>query len=550
MTPEPMAEVVAVYPNRVKIAVNDIEALAHDDLVEVGSYLKVYDSTESAIIAIIENYSIELRPSKDGQLDRIYMIEAVPLGIIDRDGHFERGGGGIAIPPKTVSIALKNEVQKIYNTVDRKNRFHFAQLAQDEEVDVPVDGNRFFSRHIAVVGSTGSGKSHAMARIIQKATEIRDEEAGQQYALNNTHVIIFDLHAEYRSAFPEANQIGVDSLVLPYWLLNSEELQDLFIESNEEQSHNQIAILKRSITEGKRLSFSGSDERKDLIHYDSPLFFDIDKVLSDIKDKNEERVTTVTAAGKPSEKAGPLFGKLDNFLTRLENRRNDRRLDFLLGSRAKSTKLEEVLRQFTGYVKGSHSNVTVIDLSGVPFEVLSLTVSLVSRLLFDYSYYFKKSNAEGRSETPLLLVYEEAHKYVPKSALSKYSSSRNAIERIAKEGRKYGITAAIVSQRPAEISETIFSQCNNFLAMRLTNPDDQNYVKRLIPDSLGPLTDALPMLSSGEALLIGDAAVMPSRVRLDHAHPPPSSSDVLYLREWARPWHDVPFEPLVQDWEK
>ena len=543
------AEVVAVYPNRVRIAVHNISELADGEPVEVGSYLKVYDNTESAIIAIIENYSIELRPSKQGDLERVYMIEAVPLGIIDRDGHFERGGGGIAIPPKTVSVAFKDEVQRIYNTVDEKNRFHFAQLAQDEHVDVPVDGNKFFSRHIAVVGSTGSGKSHAMARIIQKATEVRDDSETKEYALNNTHVIVFDLHSEYRTAFPKANHLGVDSLVLPYWLLSSEELQDLFIESNEEQSHNQIAILKKSITDEKRSRFTGPDDQRDLIHYDSPLFFDIDDVLAAIKAKNEERIDTSTP-NKKSDKAGPLFGKLDNFITRLENRRNDRRLDFLLGEKAKSVRLEQVLRQFTGYVEGAQANVTVIDLSGVPFEVLSLTVSLVSRLLFDYAYYFKKGSIEGRSETPLLVVYEEAHKYVPKSGLSKYSSSRNAIERIAKEGRKYGITAAIVSQRPAEISETIFSQCNNFLAMRLTNPEDQNYVKRLIPDSLGPLTESLPMLSAGEALLIGDAAVMPSRVKLEDAYPPPSSSDVMYLKEWARPWRDVHFDPIVKDWER
>ncbi|MEU3443987.1 DUF87 domain-containing protein [Streptomyces griseoincarnatus] len=543
------AAVVAVYPNRVRIAVHNISELADGEPVEVGSYLKVYDNTESAIIAIIENYSIELRPSKQGDLERVYMIEAVPLGIIDRDGHFERGGGGIAIPPKTVSVAFKDEVQRIYNTVDEENRFHFAQLAQDEHVDVPVDGNKFFSRHIAVVGSTGSGKSHAMARIIQKATEVRDNSETKEYSLNNTHVIVFDLHSEYRTAFPKANHLGVDSLVLPYWLLSSEELQDLFIESNEEQSHNQIAILKKSITDEKRSKFAGPDDQRDLIHYDSPLFFDIDDVLAAIKAKNAERIDTSTPS-KKSDKAGPLFGKLDNFITRLENRRNDRRLDFLLGEKAKSVRLEQVLRQFTGYVEGAQANVTVIDLSGVPFEVLSLTVSLVSRLLFDYAYYFKKGSIEGRSETPLLVVYEEAHKYVPKSGLSKYSSSRNAIERIAKEGRKYGITAAIVSQRPAEISETIFSQCNNFLAMRLTNPEDQNYVKRLIPDSLGPLTESLPMLSAGEALLIGDAAVMPSRVKLEDAYPPPSSSDVMYLEEWARPWRDVHFDPIVKDWER
>ncbi|WP_369186404.1 ATP-binding protein [Streptomyces sp. R08] len=539
------AEVVAVYPNRIRIAVHDPAELSKDP-VEVGSYLKIFDSSHGSIIAIIENYSIELRPGKDAGADRekVYLIEAIPLGFITNDGHFSRGGGGVAIPPKKVSVAVKDEVQEIYNTIGGDRRFHFAQLAQDTSVDVPVDGDKFFSRHIAVVGSTGSGKSHAMARIIQNATQMRDDDEYGEYHLNNAHIVIFDIHSEYRTAFPGANHLAVDSLILPYWLLNAEELQDLFVESNEEQSHNQVATLKKSITEGKKRGFVGSEERRETIHYESPVFFEIDEVLAAIKAKNEERIPT-----KTSDRAGPLFGKLDNFLTRLENRVTDRRLDFLLGDRAKNVELEDVLRQFTGYDPTSLANVTVIDLSGVPFEVLSITVSLVSRLLFDYSYYFKKLNSAS-VDTPLLLVYEEAHKYVPKSGLAKFSSSRNAIERIAKEGRKYGITAAIVSQRPAEISETIFSQCSNFLAMRLTNPEDQNYVKRLIPDSLGPLTESLPVLSSGEALLLGDAVVMPSRVIMDQAVPAPSSNDVRYMREWIRPWRDVNFATVVDDWQK
>ncbi|MFD8296298.1 ATP-binding protein [Streptomyces bauhiniae] len=541
------AEVVAVYPNRIKIAVHNISELADGDPVEVGSYLKIYDSLQGAIMAIIESYSIELRPSREEGEDRqkVYIIEAVPLGFVDGDGRFSRGGGGIAIPPKKVSVAVKDEVQRIYDTVETEKRFHFAQLAQDLSVEVPVDGDKFFSRHIAVVGSTGSGKSHAVARIIQTATQIRDETYGE-YSLNNAHVVIFDIHSEYKTAFPEANHLSVDSLILPYWLLNAEELQDLFIESNEEQSHNQIAILKKSITENKRLHFTGSEEKRDLIHYESPVYFEIQEVLDAIKVKNAERIGT---PGKTTDRAGPLFGKLDNFITRLENRVLDRRLDFLLGGGVKQVDLESVLRQFTGYSLDSLANVTVIDLSGVPFEVLSITVSLVSRLLFDYSYYFKKNNASSLVETPLLLVYEEAHKYVPKSGLAKFSASRNSIERIAKEGRKYGITAAIVSQRPAEISETIFSQCSNFLAMRLTNPEDQNYVKRLLPDSLGPLTDSLPVLSSGEALLLGDAAVMPSKVVMEQARPAPSSSDIRYMAEWIKPWRDVQFVRVVEDWQ-
>ena len=159
--------------------------------------------------------------------------------------------------------------------------------------------------------------------------------------------------------------------------------------------------------------------------------------------------------------------------------------------------LEDILKQFLGYTE-KKSNITVIDLSGIPFEVLSITVSLISRIIFEYGYYYKRLLSDGiDSETPLLLVYEEAHKYVPKSNLAKYRASKNAIERIAKEGRKYGVTLGIISQRPSEISETIFSQCNNFIVMRLTNPDDQNYVKKLLPDTIGNLTSCLPSLQAG-----------------------------------------------------
>ena len=150
----------------------------------------------------------------------------------------------------------------------------------------------------------------------------------------------------------------------------------------------------------------------------------------------------------------------------------------------------------------------------------------------------------------MLLVFEEAHKYVPKSELAKYRASQMAIERVAKEGRKYGVTLIIASQRPSEISETIFSQCSNFIAMRLTNPDDQNYVKRLLPDMLGPMTETLPALEAGEALLIGDSVIMPSLVYIDKGDPEPSSSDIPYLDIWKEKWKDVKFDEIVQEWKK
>lgn len=542
------AEVIAVFPNKVRVAVNDIEAFKIDDeVLTVGSYLKVFDHKDCSIIAIIENFSIEIRePDKDGKREKVYIVEAVPLGFLDAEDVFIRGGNNIAIPPKTVEPAKKEDIQKIYDDVEKQSRFCFSNLALDKSIKVPVDGNRFFNKHIAIVGSTGSGKSHSLAKILQEAIASKNDGYS---GLNNSHIVIFDIHSEYKTAFPDDQSriLDVSNLLLPYWLLNSEEIEDLLIESNEEQSHNQVATLKRAVIENKQKHFNGNKEDKDRVHYDSPVIFDITEILQSIKEKNEEMVPGARAG---TEKQGPLFGKLDNFITRLENKINDKRLEFLLGEQVRKITPEDVLRQFISYKKDNEANITIIDLSGVPFEVLSITVSLISRILFDYAYIYKKSNPQVVNETPLLIVYEEAHKYVPKIGSTKFNASKYAIERIAKEGRKYGVTAVIVSQRPSEISETIFSQCSNFISMRLTNPEDQNYVKRLLPDTLGPLTETLPTLRAGEALLIGDSVVMPSLVSIDHCDPSPSSNDIRYLEEWKKQWKNVDFGPIIKKWQE
>ena len=154
------------------------------------------------------------------------------------------------------------------------------------------------------------------------------------------------------------------------------------------------------------------------------------------------------------------------------------------------------------------------------------------------------------NDIPLLLVYEEAHKYVPSSDLAKYRASKSSIERIAKEGRKYGVTLLLASQRPSEISETIFSQCNNFVAMRLTNPNDQNYVKKLLPDTLGSLIDTMPSLKAGEALLIGESIILPSIVQIDECKMPPSSNDIPYWELWKEEWKDLDFDAIKKEWYK
>lgn len=543
MSDEINAQVISVFPDKVRISVDDLEDFQLvDEKLKVGSYLRILDTESAILIAIIENFTIEVSDSGSSK----YIIEANPLGMI-RNGKFERGGDTIAIPPKSVEPARQEEIQKIFNeSLDKKEKFTFAKLSTNHDISIPVNGNKFFNKHIAVVGSTGSGKSHSVAKIIQEAVKAKE---GSYDGLNNSHVVIFDIHSEYKTAFPNANIIDASNLVLPYWLLNSDELQELFLDT-ESNDHNQRNVFKQSIIDSRKFHFIGEQELRDAIHFDSPIFFDIDDVLARAVEKNTEMV-----AGARGDKAGPLNGKLSNYISRLESKLCDRRLDFLLGENAKEADFEAVISQLIGYGE-KPSNITILDLSGVPFEVLSITVSLVSRIMFEYGYYYKRLRMESNpseicnNDVPLLLVYEEAHKYVPNSDLAKYRASRQSIERIAKEGRKYGISLLLASQRPSEISETIFSQCSNFMALRLTNPNDQNYVKRLLPDTLGSLVDKMPSLRAGECLLIGDAVTLPSVVQIDKCDLEPSSNDILYFEIWKQQWKNLDIASIKNTWHR
>lgn len=585
------AEVISVYPDKIKIVVDNLSEfqLANESL-KVGSYLRIADNENAVMIAVIENFSIEVRENGE----RAYNIEAMPLGMLI-DDEFIRGGDTIAIPPKKVEPASKEDIKKIFiESVNKDDQFVFSTLSSDNDIPIPVNGNRFFNKHIAIVGSTGSGKSHTVCKIIQNAVE---EKSGE-FSLNNSHIIIFDIHSEYRSAFPEANFLDINNLILPYWLLNSEELEEILLDTGERDNYNQASIFRTLVTKNKLKH--NLDEKE--IYYDTPVFFDINEVTNAINNlrnetynaKNGSRYMindgsySLLAEGKTNDSLGIELtdeerinkyfeseyrffptkpqniskgdyndGTLDKFSSRLMSKIGDKRLDFLFGKKTRQITFEAVLRQLMGYTKDAKSNVTVIDLSGVPFEVLSITVSLISRLIFEYGYFYKRyrcrinSDEKINNDVPFLLVYEEAHKYVPKSELAKYRSSQKAIERIAKEGRKYGVTLILASQRPSEISETIFSQCNNFIAMRLTNPNDQGYVKKLLPDTLGNLIEKLPLLSAGEALLIGESIVMPSVVKIDKCEDyPPSSNDIPYWRLWKDEWKDIDFDKLRQEWHQ
>ena len=361
------AEVVSVFPNKIKISVEDLEDFQiAEEKLKVGSYLRILDNENSILIAIIENFSIEIGKDNTETPIRKYILEANPLGII-RDGKFERGDDTLAIPPKKVEPAKIEEIEKIFvNSIDENEKFTFASLSTNPAISVPVNGNKFFNKHIAIVGSTGSGKSYSIAKILQEAIYCKN---GEYAGLNNSHIVIFDIHSEYKSAFPEANYIDISTLVLPYWMLTSDELQELFIDT-EVNDHNQRNVFKQEVIRSRKNHFIGEPDAKEKIHFDSPLMFDLNDVLIAAREINKleidtgEKYASGPKKGQPKTTQGSLYGKLTNFINRFENKLNDKRLDFLLSDKSKNITFEETLKQLIGYGENK-SNISIIDLSGI-----------------------------------------------------------------------------------------------------------------------------------------------------------------------------------------
>lgn len=574
--------VIAVSPNQIELEVLDPASFKKGDVgsLTIGSYLKISDEDGMAIIAVVKSF--RLREAAVSELDApgsnlSFILQAQPVGFLDDNGLFRRGGQQIAIPPTNVELASENTLRAIYQSDAVEKRYSFGTLAQDRRIVVTLDGDKFFGKHIAVVGATGSGKSCTVARILQEGISPSEDQRARA-VLNNAHIVIFDIHGEYPAAFPDATKLSVDNIVLPYWLLNAEELEEMFIESGEKNSYNQASIFKRAVTLNKQKY----NPQLLGINYDSPVYFSLCEVVRFIRNHNfaTKDAKTFEFKIKESEKLekikkdywffedlefeekvrekvndGPYYGEFHRFLSRLETNISDDRLGFLLnpkpvdGRELTTNDLEQILRRLLAYQVDGKANVTIVDLSAIPFEILSVVVSLISRLVFDFVLHFKRIK-KPNEEVPILLVYEEAHRYVPNDSGARYSSVRRSIERIAKEGRKYGLSLMVVSQRPSEVSETIFSQCNNYVAMRLTNPADQAYVRKLLPDDLSGVTDALSTLEQRECILLGDACSLPTILRVGDLSNKPDSADIPFHTEWKKDWFEAQFANVVKKMAK
>ena len=439
---------------------------------------------------------------------------------------------------------------------DENKGLHLGNYTLDDSAVAYLDGNRLLQRHAAVVGSTGAGKSWTVARIVEQAA-----------ALPNANAILFDIHGEYKSladgenvcrykiAGPsdiDANKnIAKGVLFLPFWLLDYPAIISMFVDRSDNNAPNQAMVISREIVNAKQKWLEENNQQEILANFtvDSPVPFSHETILSNLKELDEEMVTGSSGRSKQ----GDFHGKLSRLIQRLEAKSTDRRLGFMFQSGNESSELQwldGVVKALMEGAKGhpKHQGVKIIDFSGVPSDILPLVVSLIARIVFLVQQWISLE----KERHPIALFCDEAHLYIPNKADANSADavSVDIFERIAKEGRKYGVGLVVISQRPADVNRTVLSQCNNFIAMRLTNADDQSVIRRLFPDDMGDFASDLPVLDIGEAVVVGDASMLPTRVKIAEPKYKPISATVDFWDKWRNSETQDQTTQAVDNWRK
>ncbi len=559
----PIGRVTAVDTSKAYIQIDDHDKLK---MVIVGNLVAIQGATgHQYLIAIVERITRlpgevvtildEVEGDSGFQGDALQdTVRVVLVGTYwtDRGGKgptFKRGADTCPQIDQPCYLLegenLTNFMGTLAGGIQAEAAIELGTYVIDPDAKAVADGNRFFQRHAAIVGSTGSGKSCAVALLLERARK-----------LAHPNLIVLDMHGEYASLCegPDAYAIRMkiagpgdlqkpdkDTLFLPYWLLNREEMLAMLLDRSDTNAPNQATVFTKLVRDAKDRSLAKGN-REDVratFTVDSPIPYSISEVLAELADIDSQM--TIGSTGR--EKQGEWYSKLTRFISRLDAKITDRRYGFLFQPPNDSFAydwLAYVLSRLMGSPDGQ-SGIKVIDFSEVPGDVLPVVAGVFARLIYDVQFWM----APGR-RTPICIVCDEAHLYLPVRDESDAPSKRalEAFERIAKEGRKYGLALLVVSQRPSDVSRTILSQCNNFVALRLTNEHDQSAVRSVMPDSMAAITDVLPLLDIGEAMVLGDAVLLPSRVKLQLPKLKPLSLTRDFWSEWTT---QTPDEVAIQE---
>ena len=426
---------------------------------------------------------------------------------------FDRGVATYPLPQQTVYLTPKRELRYIYGHGDGP-ALHLGEHVGTGGTKCFAEMNELLGKHAAVLGSTGTGKSATVAAVLHSILERGAEENLETWT---PRIVVLDPHNEYSAAFPGHQQLSTDdgSLSLPYWLLNFNETIALLIGKTEFVATSQANIVKKALLDARLegAEVLGLDSSK--ITVDSPIPYKLTKFASYVE------------SDKPSQASRQESH--NSILEKLDVLKRDARVEFLMREwdGASQDPFPEILAQLSS----GEGQPKVVDLSGVPNEVAGVSSAVIARTLFNLKVW---QTSDERQKDPIVLVCEEAHRYVPNRGEAQYEAAQDAIRRIAKEGRKYGIGLLLVSQRPSEVEATVLSQCNSWIILRISNDADREHVRAILPDSMAGLTKMLSGLRRQEAIFVGQAAVIPSRilVRSLSFEQLPRSNDIDFNDGW------------------
>ena len=526
---------------------------------QIGTFVKfpVGNINIYGIVAAVSNTpnvaTDDSRPYDQGA--RFLSVQLVGEKIGDEE--FQKGVGTYPTINDEVHLVTERDLFDIYAGKDAGS-IEIGKHSSSENLSVSADIHKLVLRHSAILGSTGSGKSNTTVSVVRA---ILDGYPGSR-------VILVDPHGEYASAFPKSRVFRINDathpLHIPFWLMTFDEVAFFLVGAEpKDDQRPEYRKLRELIVERKRANVSALRAGvvdADRVSADSPIPFNVRELWHHIywwlnatfSEATAEKQTKDNACiesdgncntlepprfqpyaiGAVAPYKSKLYQEFYVYEKRLISRLRDSAYDFLFhpGDYTDTTSSKDLHDLLNDWI-GGEERLTILDLAGVPFGVLDITVGLITRFVFDSMFWGRNEPYTGR-QRPLFIAFEEAHSYLNKSEGNNYA--RNAVERIFKEGRKFGVGAMIISQRPSEIAETILAQVGTFIALRLTNSSDQSIVKSSAPDNLISLIDLLPSLRTGEALVIGEAVTIPSRVRIPLQTPRPTSEDPKLVESWRR----------------
>ncbi len=487
---------------------------------------------------------------------------------------YKRGVSTFPLPRQGVYLMTRDEATQLYSAAEGKpgngpsSLVPFATYVGADGATCRANIDKMFGMHCAVLGSTGSGKSGAVARLLHSVMEHRPEAEGTF----KPRIVVIDPHGEYAASFQARavvyrayDPIGTEDtpglpIKLPYWLMSADEFRSLVIGKTEFEATNQHNIVYKALTHARMVhrglvaaaptNFSHRTVPTDGRALDEPVAapgvaeaalanFDRDKPVPFLLDEVVNHIIFCQAARVNKGTVEPVTAsefseKFKSILDKLRVLRLDPRIRFMMENWTENAPaLSQVIEQLVGETDQPGCDIRILDISGLPNEVAGPLAAMLARLLFQYKLY---QTHDERRRDPVLLVCEEAHRYVPDRGEAEYAAAQVAIRRIAREGRKYGLGLMLVSQRPSDVESTVIAQCGTWLVLRLTNSADQAHVARFLPDSLAGMTRALPALAQQEALFVGEGAAIPARIRISDldAARLPRSNTVSFTSGWSQ----------------